>query len=75
MILTRPLLGRPVGCVLLRRRALQDAGGLKQVANEIIDDCALAKLIKRSSGRIWMGMTDDVNSIRPYESLANIWKR
>ncbi|MEE8566909.1 MAG: glycosyltransferase, partial [Candidatus Bipolaricaulota bacterium] len=65
--------GAAGGCVLLRRRALQDAGGLKQVANEIIDDCALAKLIKGSGGRIWIGMTDDVNSIRPYESLANIW--
>ena len=65
--------GAAGGCVLLRRRALQDTGGLKEIADEIIDDCALAKLIKGSGGRIWMGMTDDVNSIRPYESLANIW--
>ncbi len=65
--------GAAGGCVLLRRKALQDAGGLKQISNEIIDDCALAKLIKGSGGRIWMGMTDDVNSIRPYERLVNIW--
>jgi len=65
--------GAAGGCVLVRRKALQNAGGLKQIAGEIIDDCALAKLIKGSGGRIWIGMTGDVNSIRVYESLTNIW--
>ena len=69
----RRMAGAAGGCILLRRETLQNAGGLKSIANEIIDDCALGKLIKRSGGHIWMGMTHDVKSVRPYETLSNTW--
>ena len=66
------------GCVLLRREALERAGGLNKVAGELIDDCALADLIKRpgspEGGRIWLGLTQDVHSLRPYEGLVGIWE-
>jgi hopene-associated glycosyltransferase HpnB len=42
------------GCMLIRAEALRRAGGLKAIRNKLIDDCALARLIKtkgRSGGR------------------------
>ena len=66
------------GCVLLRREALERAGGLGKIAGELIDDCALAGLIKShggpEGGRIWLGLTQDVHSLRPYEGLVGIWE-
>jgi hopene-associated glycosyltransferase HpnB len=66
------------GCVLVRREALERAGSLAKVAGELIDDCALAGLIKRcgspEGGTIWLGLSQDVHSLRPYESLRGIWE-
>jgi hopene-associated glycosyltransferase HpnB len=69
----RDTAGAAGGCILVRRSPLERAGGLRQIAGEIIDDCALGRLMKRSGGRIWMGLTHEVNSTRPYESLSRIW--
>ncbi len=60
------------GCVLVRRDALARIGGLAAIRNELIDDCALAREVKRG-GRIWLGLADGSRSIRPYDSLADIW--
>ena len=61
------------GCMLVRRRALLRAGGLDPIAGELIDDCALAALLKRR-GSIWLGLaTDATRSIRPYSGLRDIW--
>jgi hopene-associated glycosyltransferase HpnB len=45
------------GCVLLRRIALQRAGGLPRIRNRLIDDVALGRLMKRSGARTWLGFT------------------
>ncbi|MCX6093765.1 MAG: glycosyltransferase [Candidatus Bipolaricaulota bacterium] len=65
--------GAAGGCVLVRRRALQEAGGLEAIRSALIDDCALGRLIKRHEGRIWLGFTKSVRSVRPYGSLRSIW--
>jgi hopene-associated glycosyltransferase HpnB len=61
------------GCMLVRASALADAGGLEQIADAHIDDVALGKLLKRSAGRIWLGLSPDVESVRPYPKLADLW--
>ena len=65
------------GCVLLRRAALERAGGLSPIRGAIIDDCALARHIKtggRAGGSaIWLGLTERLRSIRPYEGLPGLW--
>ncbi len=63
------------GCVLVRRSALEAAGGIAAIRGELIDDCALARTIKRrpGSGGIWLGLTGRVRSLRPYAALADIW--
>ncbi|HEX2553057.1 MAG TPA: glycosyltransferase [Microvirga sp.] len=65
------------GCVLLRRAALERAGGLGAIRGRIIDDCALGQLVKargRPGGApVWLGLTRRLRSIRPYEGLQDIW--
>ncbi len=69
----RQTAGAAGGCVLVRRRSVEHAGGLVSIADKLIDDCALGKLIKASGGKIWIGFSSLVESIRSYESLGSIW--
>lgn len=64
--------GAAGGCVLLRREALERIGGLAAIRAEIIDDCALAGAVKKSGGRIWMGLTRASVSLRGYGSFGEI---
>ena len=64
--------GAAGGCILLRRSALERIGGLAAIRGEVIDDCALARAVKRSGGRIWMGLTRASRSLRRYETLDEI---
>jgi hypothetical protein len=57
--------------MLVRRSALEAAGGIEQVRGEIIDDCAVGRLLKRQ-GPVWLGLTDRAVSIRPYEDIDEI---
>jgi hopene-associated glycosyltransferase HpnB len=59
------------GCMLVRRETLQAAGGIEAIRDELIDDCALARLLK-AHGPIWLGLTERVRSIRANGSLADI---
>jgi len=61
------------GCSLVRRTALDRAGGLDTIRGAVIDDVALAKAIKRTGGRTFLGLADRVESIRPYPHLADLW--
>ena len=64
--------GAAGGCILLRSTALERIGGLAAIHNEIIDDCSLARAVKRSGGKIWMGLTRASYSLRGYPGLAEI---
>jgi hopene-associated glycosyltransferase HpnB len=64
--------GAAGGCILLRPEVLDRFGGLAAIRNEIIDDCALARQVKRSGGRLWLGLTNSARSIRPYKSLGEV---
>lgn len=65
------------GCVLLKREAINDAGGIEAVKGALIDDVALGQLIKarpKGKGRVWLGHAERTTSIRTYDSLASIWQ-
>ena len=64
--------GAAGGCILLRRAPLERIGGLASIRNEVIDDCALASAVKRTGGKIWMGVTRASISLREYKTLAEI---
>ncbi len=64
--------GAAGGCVLLRRTALERLGGFASMRAEVIDDCALARSVKRAGGIIWMGLTRKSVSLRSYKTFAEI---
>lgn len=62
------------GCILVAQQALDDIGGFTAVKGELIDDCALARRVKNSGHRTWIGMTHSVISQRHYDDLQSIWE-
>jgi hopene-associated glycosyltransferase HpnB len=64
------------GCMLVRRQALHDAGGIEAIHSELIDDVALARAIKRrpGGGRIWLGLGGSTRSLRRYKGLGDAWE-
>jgi hopene-associated glycosyltransferase HpnB len=59
------------GCMLVERQALERAGGIAAIRAALIDDCALARLMK-AQGPIWLGLTDRVIGLRPYAHFGDI---
>jgi len=59
------------GCMLVRADALARAGGIAGIRNSLIDDCSLAAKLK-AVGPIWLGLTNRVRSIRPYDTLSDV---
>lgn len=68
----RSTAGAAGGCILLRREGLDRMGGIAAIRNEVIDDCALARAVKRNGGKIWMGLTRASVSLRSYGSFSEI---
>ncbi|MEU0137358.1 glycosyltransferase [Streptomyces sp. NPDC006296] len=62
------------GCVLLRAGAAERAGVPESIRQAVIDDVSLARAVRRSGGRIWLGLADRVDSVRPYPRLADLWQ-
>ncbi len=60
-------------CILIRRTALERAGGLAAIQGALIDDLALARTIKRTGGRLWLGLADASLSLRTYDRLVDLW--
>jgi hopene-associated glycosyltransferase HpnB len=65
--------GAAGGCMLVRRAALEEAGGLDPIRSARIDDVALGRLLKGAGGDCWLGFTTDVTSQRGYDDLSDIW--
>lgn len=59
------------GCMLVRRSALDAAGGIAPIREEIIDDCALARRLKRQ-GPVWLGLSEHAVSLRPCQSFGDV---
>ena len=73
----KPTAAAAGGCILVRRDALERSGGLEPISDALIDDCALASRIKKygrpEGGRIWLGLSQEVRSLREYETVNPIW--
>ena len=63
--------GAAGGCMLVRADTLRQAGGIEAIRNALIDDCALAKVLK-AQGPIWLGLTERAHSIRRYPDFEDI---
>ncbi|MFI2781152.1 glycosyltransferase [Streptomyces sp. ALB3] len=62
------------GCVLLRAGAAERARIPESIRQAVIDDVSLARAVRRSGGRVWLGLADRVDSVRPYPRLADLWR-
>ncbi len=62
------------GCILTERDVLAGIGGFKAIKDAIIDDCALARAVKRNGARTWIGLSHSAQSLRPYAGLGDIWR-
>jgi hopene-associated glycosyltransferase HpnB len=68
----RATAGAAGGCLLVRPTALEAAGGIAAIRDQVIDDCALAARIKRNGGRLWLGPSESARSIRLYSGFRGI---
>jgi hopene-associated glycosyltransferase HpnB len=62
------------GCVLVRRAALERAGGLAAIRGAVIDDVALAGALRRVGARTFLGLAEGVRSVRAYPTLGSLWR-
>jgi hopene-associated glycosyltransferase HpnB len=62
------------GCVLLRRDALERAGGFAAIRDRVIDDVSLAGAVKGTGARIRLSVSrSDVESLREHD-LGGVWR-
>ncbi|WP_433548831.1 glycosyltransferase [Streptomyces sp. CA-294286] len=62
------------GCVLLRTEMALRARVPESIRGAVIDDVALARAVRRAGGRIWLGLAERVDSVRPYPGLGDLWR-
>ncbi|MEM8812308.1 MAG: glycosyltransferase, partial [Pseudomonadota bacterium] len=67
--------GAAGGCVLVRRNVLRSIGDMEGIRDALIDDCALAAAVKGNppKRRIWLGLSQDVKSLRDNRAFGSIW--
>jgi hopene-associated glycosyltransferase HpnB len=62
------------GCMLASVADLRAVGAFASIRDALIDDCALAALLKRGGRRIWIGLSRSVVSRRAYAGLGDFWR-
>ncbi len=62
------------GCVLLRTETAERARIPEAIRHAVIDDVALARAVKGAGGRVWLGLAERVDSVRPYPRLSDLWR-
>ncbi|MEU2728257.1 glycosyltransferase [Streptomyces griseoviridis] len=62
------------GCVLLRADVAERARIPDAIRHAVIDDVALARAVKGVGGRVWLGLAERVDSVRPYPRLDDLWR-
>ena len=68
-----PMAAAAGGCVLVRAQALLDAGGFAAIRGALIDDVALARLLKGRRRRLWLGLDPEIESVRRYD-FRDLWR-
>ena len=69
----RSVAGAAGGFILIETSALWNIGGFSSLKNALIDDCTLARLVKKSGGNTWIGLSKGIRTKRSYYNLSNIW--
>ena len=72
MIATRNAIEEQATPFAVGPTVMERIGGTARIARELIDDCALARAVKNSGGRVWLGLSDRAASSRQYRTFAEI---
>ena len=62
------------GYVLIRPVMLERIGGIKAVRDALIDDCALAAVVKATGGRLTLDLAEETVSLRGYHGPEGLWR-
>ncbi|MFC8826437.1 glycosyltransferase [Streptomyces sp. NPDC057137] len=62
------------GCVLLRTETAERARIPDSIRQAVIDDVSMARAVQDAGGRIWLGLAERVDSVRPYPRLTDLWR-
>jgi len=62
------------GFFLMRRAALERAGGFESVRADVLEDMRLAEVLKRSGARLDMQYAPALVSTRMYTNLSELWE-
>lgn len=62
------------GTMLVSQAALRRIDGVSRIRTELIDDCALAREVKRGGHAIWLGHATQATSLREYPKFADTWQ-
>jgi hopene-associated glycosyltransferase HpnB len=65
--------GAAGGYMLIRRSTLERIGGMRAIRHALIDDCALAGMVKRAGGRLSLDLAEKTVSLRRYEEAGDLW--
>jgi len=60
--------------ILIRKDTYEAVGGYEAVRTEIVEDIALARLVKRAGRRLWNAIGADLFTTRMYDSLRGMYK-
>jgi hopene-associated glycosyltransferase HpnB len=66
--------GAAGGTMLVSRAAMDRIEGVSHFRGQLIDDCALAKEIKSTGGKLWLGHAERAVSTRAYASWRDVWE-
>ncbi|MDT8408209.1 MAG: glycosyltransferase [Wenzhouxiangellaceae bacterium] len=68
----RPFAAAAGGCVLVRRECLLRAGAFSAWKGALIDDCEMALRVRGAGGKIWLGLSHGVQSMRRHPDFESI---
>jgi glycosyltransferase involved in cell wall biosynthesis len=60
--------------VMIRRDAYNAVGGHSSIAGEVLEDVALARLVKRAGHRLWFGSGKGIVRVRMYRTFGAMWE-
>ncbi len=60
--------------LMIRRHAYEAVGGHAAIAGVVLEDVALAKLVKRAGNRIWFRSGKGIVRVRMYRSFRAMWE-
>ncbi len=59
--------------ILIRRAVYESTGGHRAVADQVLEDMALAQVLKRAQRQVWLTYTHDLAHTRMYDRFRDLW--